>query len=94
MIKKLFSGAISLLFITAITLMFCGNSFANPPWASAEPGEATKKLFMEMEDKNGDGVVTEDECGCPENEFIMLDKNEDFMIDWDEAPESAADVGQ
>jgi hypothetical protein len=89
--KKLFLGAITII---AISLLFCGSSFANPPWASAEPGDATKKLFMEMEDKDKDGKVTEDECGCPENEFIMLDKNEDFMIDWDEAPSSAADVGQ
>jgi hypothetical protein len=81
-----------LTIVCAIILIFCGSSYAQPPWAGAEPGEATQKMFMEVEDQNGDGEVLPDECGCPPDHFQIFDKNGDGKIVLEEAPKSVDDI--
>jgi len=86
---------IALTFIISVSVMVYGvSSFAQqPPWSNVPEGEAMKKNFMKIEDKNGDGKVTTDECGCPPNEFEILDKDKDGAIDYSEAPASLKDLG-
>jgi hypothetical protein len=55
-----------------------------PTWMSA--GDDMPKAFIEAEDKDKDGKVSNDEFGGPDTLFEQWDKNSDGFIELSEAP--------
>ncbi|VGO15162.1 hypothetical protein PDESU_03744 [Pontiella desulfatans] len=53
---------------------------------SRQTGQRSGGSFMEREDRNGDGKVSEDEFRGPMEHFILLDKNNDGYLSENEAP--------
>jgi hypothetical protein len=57
-----------------------------PEWMNADD---VASAFMQAEDRNGDGKVSQSEFKGPEKDFRSLDKNSDGVIEQSEAPTKA-----